>query len=453
MKEQESIPSSKVQRAVKFIATGAKIGGNYMKHYAKKAVHPEMDRTELHENNAADVYDTLSELKGSALKVAQMLSMDRNLLPKAYQQKFQMAQYQAPPLSGPLIVRTFQKEFSKSPSEMFDTFKMNSVNAASIGQVHRAEKDGKVLAVKIQYPGVAESIKSDLKLVKPIALRMVGMSEREMDKYIREVESKLLEETDYELELQRSLHISQVCSSIPFTRFPVYYPEYSGKKVLTMDWMPGLHLNEFLKTNPSQEVRNQIGQAMWDFYDLQIHHLKAVHADPHPGNFLMEEDGTLGIIDFGCVKEIPEDIYYTYFALTLPEVQSNEALVEQISKSLEVIYDQDSAQDKQLFLDFFMRMSRLTSRPFQTATFDFSDAAFITEIHRLGEEISSLSEFKNSKQGRGSQHTLYINRTFFGLYQILNDLKAEVNTGIGDWRNNILQFHSLNTELKFDSSL
>jgi len=79
MKEQESIPSSKVQRAVKFIATGAKIGGNYVKHYAKKAIHPETDRTELHENNAADVYETLSELKGSALKVAQMLSMDRKL--------------------------------------------------------------------------------------------------------------------------------------------------------------------------------------------------------------------------------------------------------------------------------------------------------------------------------------------------------------------------------------
>jgi predicted unusual protein kinase regulating ubiquinone biosynthesis (AarF/ABC1/UbiB family) len=443
MKEQESIPSSKVQRAVKFIATGAKIGGNYVKHYAKKAIHPETDRTELHENNAADVYETLSELKGSALKVAQMLSMDRNMLPNAYRQKFQMAQYQAPPLSGPLIVRTFQKEFGKSPSEMFDAFEMKSVNAASIGQVHKAVKDGKTLAVKIQYPGVAESIKSDLKLVKPIALRMVGMSEREMDKYIREVEGKLLEETDYELELKRSQHISSVCADIPYTQFPAYYPEFSGKKVLTMDWMPGMHLNEFLRTNPSQEVRNRIGQALWDFYDVQIHRLKAVHADPHPGNFLMQPDGTLGIIDFGCVKEIPTDIYYSYFALTLPEVQNNPALVEQISKSLEVIYDHDGATEKALFLDLFMRMTRLTSRPFQSSVFDFSDSDFITEIHKLGEEIGNLKEFRNSKQGRGSQHTLYINRTFFGLYQILNDLKAVVNSGIGEWKTDITQHYQL----------
>lgn len=443
MKEQESIPSGKVQRAMRFLTTGARIGGNYVKHYAKKAIHPEMDRTELHENNAADVYDTLSELKGSALKVAQMLSMDRNMLPKAYQQKFQMAQYQAPPLSGPLIMRTFQKAFQQGPDQLFDQFEMKAVNAASIGQVHRASKNGKALAVKIQYPGVAESIQSDLKLVKPIALRMVGMSEREMDKYIREVESKLLEETDYELELTRSQHISEVCAVIPDTRFPQYYPELSGKKVLTMDWMPGLHLHEFLKTNPSQEVRNRIGQALWDFYDLQMHQLKAVHADPHPGNFLMEPEGRLGIIDFGCVKEIPEDIYYSYFALILPEVQNNQALLQRISADLEVIYDTDSTQEKELFLDLFLRMTRLTSRPFQSAVFDFSDNEFVTEINQLGEEIATLKEFRNSKQGRGSQHTLYINRTFFGLYQILNDLQAEVNTGIRDWRTDILKYYSL----------
>src|SRR5690606_27441651 len=113
VKEQESIPVAKVQRAAKFIATGAKVGGNYVKHYAKKMVNPSLDKEELHSNNATDIYNSLSELKGSALKVAQMMSMDKNLLPRAYQDKFTMAQYSAPPLSYPLVVKTFQKYFGK----------------------------------------------------------------------------------------------------------------------------------------------------------------------------------------------------------------------------------------------------------------------------------------------------------------------------------------------------
>src|SRR5687768_17123777 len=112
--EFEKIPVTKVQRASKFVSTGVKIGGNYLKHYAKKLVNPDLTREQLHEDNARDIYNSLSELKGSALKVAQMLSMDKNLLPAAYQQQFAMAQYSAPPLSYPLVVRTFQRQFGKS---------------------------------------------------------------------------------------------------------------------------------------------------------------------------------------------------------------------------------------------------------------------------------------------------------------------------------------------------
>src|SRR4030081_966816 len=121
-KEQNSIPTSKVQRSTRFVKTGIKVGGNYIKHYSKKLFNPDMDKSELNEDNAADIYESLSELKGSALKVAQMLSMDKNLLPQAYVNKFSQSQYNAPPLSGPLIVQTFRKYFGKSPEQIFDKF-------------------------------------------------------------------------------------------------------------------------------------------------------------------------------------------------------------------------------------------------------------------------------------------------------------------------------------------
>ena len=222
MKTQQSIPTTKVERSAKFVKTGFQIGGNYIKHYSKKLFNPEMDREQLNEDNATDIYKSLSELKGSALKIAQMLSMDKNILPKSYVDKFTQSQYNAPPLSGPLIVRTFTKNFGKTPEQIFDTFNSNSSNAASIGQVHQATLDGKKLAIKIQYPGVGDSISSDLKLVKPFAFRLLGMSERELNIYIKEVEERLLEETDYELEVRRSIQFSEDCQNLDHVVFPKY---------------------------------------------------------------------------------------------------------------------------------------------------------------------------------------------------------------------------------------
>jgi predicted unusual protein kinase regulating ubiquinone biosynthesis (AarF/ABC1/UbiB family) len=435
---QDRIPTGKVERAVKFIQTGAKLGGNYVKHYSKKLVNPSLSKDELHTENAKDVYEVLSTLKGSALKVAQMLSMDKGMLPKAYSQKFTMAQYQAPPLSGPLVEKTFTRYFGKNPRELFDTFDLKSVNAASIGQVHAATKNGKKLAVKIQYPGVAESIQSDLKLVKPVAFRLLNLSEKELDKYIKEVEAKLLEETDYELELKRSVEISAKCAAIQNLRFPAYYPEYSCKKILTMDWLEGLHLDQFLKTNPSQEIRNQIGQALWDFYDFQVHTLKQVHADPHPGNFLMFEDGTLGIIDFGCVKEIPMNFYYHNFALLLPEIRNDEKTLQVVMKGLDIIYPSDEAAEVEVIKDAFYNFSTLLSEPFAYPSFDFGNHAYIEAIYAMGDEIGKLKELRNSREGRGSSHALYINRTYFGLYALLNQLEAVIENTKGAWEQDIL---------------
>ena len=150
----------------------------------------------------------------------------------------------------------------------------------------------------------------------------MSLNERDLDHYMQEVEIKLLEETDYHLEVKRSIEISESCSHIENLRFPKYYPEYSSARVISMDWMDGKVLKEFIKSNPSQKERNRVGQAMWDFYDYQIHSLRQVHADPHPGNFIINEKAELGVIDFGCVKEIPDEFYKPYFSLIRKDMLS-----------------------------------------------------------------------------------------------------------------------------------
>jgi len=425
MKEQDSIPTSKTERSAKFVKTGLKVGGNYIKHYSKKLFNPSLNKDELNLDNATDIYASLSELKGSALKVAQMLSMDKNILPKAYVDQFSLSQYNAPPLSGPLIVRTFSKYFGKTPSEIYDEFNIRSTNAASIGQVHQASLKGKKLAVKIQYPGVGDSISSDLKMVKPFAFRLLGMSQKELEVYMTEVEERLLEETDYDLEITRSIEFSEACKNIPNVVFPAYYPDLSSKRIITMDWLEGQHMKEFMKTNPSQELRDKIGQALWDFYNFQQHELRAVHADPHPGNFLITPEGKLGIIDFGCIKEMPDDFYYPFFSLTSTDMLKDKARTIKAFRQLEMIRENDDAAQIEFYYRIYKEMIELFAQPYMSDTFDFSKSEFFDKLYSYGEKISRMPEFK---QARGVKHFIYVNRTNFGLYNMLHDLGATVRT-------------------------
>ena len=426
MKTLDKIPTGKIERASKLVKTGAKIGGNYLKYYGKKLVNPELSKDELNEDNAEDIYDGLKSLKGSALKVAQMLSMEKNLLPNAYVEKFSLSQFSVPPLSAPLVRKTFKKYLDKYPEELFDTFERDSINAASIGQVHKATKDGKELAVKIQYPGVAESISSDLALVKPIAIRMFNLQGKDSDKYFNEVENKLIEETNYLLELKQSKEITQKCTIIPDLEFPKYYEELSSERIITMDWMHGQHLSEFAKTDFSSDLGNRLGQTLWDFYMYQIHGLRKVHADPHPGNFLVSADETLIAIDFGCIKAVPDEFYVPYFELAKKENIENDTIFTEKMYELEILTEADSPEELKFFKALFKEMLTLFTSPFNEAHFDFGADDFWNKIANLSERYTQDKQIRKMNGNRGSKHFLYMNRTFFGLFNLLHDLKAKV---------------------------
>ena len=192
-----------------------------------------------------------------------------------------------------------------------------------------------------------------------------------------------------------------------------------------MDWMQGEHLSEFVAYNTNQELSNKLGQALWDFYMYQMHTLKKVHADPHPGNFLVSNDLKLIALDFGCIKAVPEEFYRPYFELAKKENINNTDIFRKKMFELEILRPDDSKEEEEFFSKMFHEMLSLFTQPFHADTFDFSDATFFGKIAELGEKYSKNTELRKMNGNRGSKHFIYINRTFFGLYNLMFDLKAK----------------------------
>jgi predicted unusual protein kinase regulating ubiquinone biosynthesis (AarF/ABC1/UbiB family) len=255
---------------------------------------------------------------------------------------------------------------------------------------------------------------------------MFNLQGKDSDKYFKEVEDKLIEETNYLLELNQSQEVVKACKKIENLVFPEYYPEYSTERIITMDWMTGKHLSEFTAVNTNQEVANKIGQALWDFYMYQIHILKKVHADPHPGNFLVNDENQLVALDFGCMKQIPIDFYIPYFELIDKKVINNPKLFSDKLFDLEILRNDDSKEEIIYFTDMFYDLLSLFTQPFQEENFDFSDPDFFGNIAKLGERFAKDTNLRKMNGNRGSKHFIYINRTFFGLYNLMFDLKSTI---------------------------
>ena len=432
MDPQDSMETTRLARMAAMAGTGVRVGVNYLKHYGRRAVGGSADREQLQESNASAVYETFSRLKGGPLKLAQMLSIDRNLLPAAYAKQFAQAQYSAPPLSYPLVVRTFRREFGREPLAVFDSFSQTASHGASIGQVHRASKAGRDYAVKVQYPGVADSLQSDIRVLKPLALQILGLRERDVADYLKEIETRLLEETDYALELRRSVELSQRSAHLKNVRFTQYHPELSTTRILTMDWVEGVPLDKFADGPASQLERDTIGQALWDFYAHQVHELRQFHADPHPGNFLVK-DGQLWVLDFGCAKQLEDGFYKKQFRFLDPTLVADRSRFEAALVDLDILLSSDTPEERERMIDLCAQSVSLLALPFWGGSFDFGDPLFMQAVYEMGEANSRSQSLRELEGRRGSPDSIYVNRAFFGLYSLLSRIRAKVRVSLPEW--------------------
>ncbi|MBV7542972.1 AarF/ABC1/UbiB kinase family protein [Acidovorax sp. sic0104] len=331
------------------------------------------------------LFGALAQLRGTALKVSQMLSMHPSLLPEGIRRELARGQHQALPLNRALVGRVFRQAFGHEPEALFSRFEPTAFAAASLGQVHRAELAGHgTVAVKVQYPGIASTIASDMQLMRAAlkALAHTGMplpSAAIVDSVMDEIEATLLREVDYLQEAEELAWFAQH-AAWPGVAMAQPIASHTRAQVLTQQHLEGLHLDAWLATGPTQAQRNQAGQRLWDWYLHCIFALGRVHADPHPGNFLFRPVGDgdchLGVLDFGCTRALSPHfracVAQAWTALLQPASPARDLQVMQAYQSLGLVGPDLGAEEFSATLPLLSAMQDWQLEPLTAEVFDFA---------------------------------------------------------------------------------
>ena len=321
-------PTSKLKRSTLTGLAAAKVGLNHVgfktKNLFSSTEKIEQSQKRHEEKIGKIIFSVLSQLRGTALKVSQLLSQEADILPETVREQLKTACHQVPPINRALIRKQIVQELGKAPNQIFEGFNSQAFAAASIGQVHRAKtEDDQLIAVKIQYPGIGATIESDLKMIEKLFWTLSKTSnlmprQSVIDQAMQEMKARLTEEVDYHIEAE-NLKYFRLHTSIEEIVIPEVIDSLSSKRVLTLEMLEGVHLDEWLANSPSQEERNHYGQLLFDFFWFSYFKLQTINADLHPGNFLFMPEGKLGVLDFGCVRKLSQD-FVKNFAQMLPEV-------------------------------------------------------------------------------------------------------------------------------------
>lgn len=291
---------------------GLSLVGSYLGYQAQNLLLGDEGRPQrkahFQQKASRQMREELGALKGPAMKLGQLLSMQDGILPEEALLELASLQMQAPGMHASLARAQFKSALGKYPEAVFREFDPDPFAAASLGQVHRAlTRRGEKVAVKIQYPAIRSAIENDLKLLRSMTLpaKLTGHLPAAL---LDEIQRGLLEETDYVREADNLERFRDGLSGLDYLTVPCPDRDLSTDRVLTMSYIEGEKLDDFLKRKPSQTLRNLVGTRLVELCETQVQWLKAVHADQHPGNFLFQPDGRIGLVDFGCVKCISFDV-------------------------------------------------------------------------------------------------------------------------------------------------
>jgi predicted unusual protein kinase regulating ubiquinone biosynthesis (AarF/ABC1/UbiB family) len=374
-------------------------------------------------------FQALNQLKGVALKASQLLSMDIGLLPETMRQQLARAHYQATPLNRALVLKLLRQEFGQSPDDLFAHFEPHAFAAASLGQVHAATlHTGEAVAVKLQYPGMAATMQSDMQLLR-VLLTTLGKhaeampSPQVLERTLDDISNTLAQELDY---VQEAKQLQWFAQHLPnhLLVVPQPVPNLSTARVLTMHKLGGLHLEAWLATHPSQAERDHFGQLLFDLFLHSCFSLRHLQTDPHPGNFLFMPGGQLGLLDFGCTRTLD-----TAFCSGLSRAWCAVLCSPKDEAALQAAYTQlgliDPAMTEAVFhnelLPALQAMQDWQCLPFRSSVYDFGQLPM--PPHPGAQHRQVVQHLQSVPPDLP-----YFDRAHLGLVQMLRVMGARVRT-------------------------
>jgi predicted unusual protein kinase regulating ubiquinone biosynthesis (AarF/ABC1/UbiB family) len=401
-----------------------------------------------HEAAADRIVETLGELKGLAMKAGQMMSYMDGALPEsvrpAFQRSLRRLQSQAPPMSWEAVAPVLEEDLGEIDSH-FAELEHAPIAAASIGQVHRGRlHDGTVVAVKVQYPGVRESISADMKnldFMKSFAAPMMmmgGASENMnvMRSHLHELRDRLLEECDYEREAQMQQLFLDRLAEDEIIKVPRVFHEHSSARVLVSEYVEGRGLDEVCGPDTPQALRDRWAAALCKVISYGLYEWGLLHADPHPGNYLFLADGRICLLDFGCVKALPDEIRQTmrgYVSAAIVATRTGEGRDwAEFDRQLEAAFGfgEGSEEVAVFFREYLLYCLQPIVRP---GVFHFDEAYTRATVDLMVEGKRDLV-FPNGRRipkvpklPPMPADYLMVNRLQWGFFSILTQLDAHVD--------------------------
>ena len=307
---ETEIPSSTVARSAKMVSIPVGLAGRGVLGLGRQLVGQSSSLviSDIQEKTAEQLFKVLGELKGGAMKFGQALSVFEAALPeniaKPYRETLTKLQESAPPLPTRVVHKVLAKELGEDWRDNFTSFEDKPTASASIGQVHKGVwKDGRAVAVKIQYPGAAEALISDLNQIQRFAkIFQLVLPGLDMKPLLEELRARIIEEVDYKYEAEAQEACWRAYENDPDVAIPKVV--MSSDKVLVSEWLEGTPLSKIIAEG-TQEQRNNAGMRLARFHFTCPERAGLLHADPHPGNFRLLADGRIGVLDFGACNRLP----------------------------------------------------------------------------------------------------------------------------------------------------
>ncbi len=418
------VPTGALRRFCSLGGLSAKLSMAYLAYWIRGWYQPtearEKDLLETHLRSAINTLETMGYLRGAVAKLGQLMTCFPDTLPKGFVDVLGHLHFQAPPMHYALIREQLLSELG-DPEDIFAEFDETAIAAASIGQVHRAQlKTGEQVAVKIQYPGIARTIRSDLRNLK-ITMRpfLLNRDWQAIEQLFDEIRTGLEFETDYEHEAQNLHDCGRLFADDEDIVVPHVFESFSTRRVLTMNFIEGQTFDEFLAANPSQPERDHYGKLILKAM-IRTYTNRMLYSDAHPGNFLFMEDGRMGFVDFGNVRRF-NDVEWQYYLDGTKAREGNEEDQIVFCKRSLMMTDEDAMKYSEM-LDLVVEWFGLYNEPLlYEGAFDYGDPEY---LRRMAELLARATKQRWVKQ---EPMNLFSHRLNFQLPALLFQIKSRVD--------------------------